>query len=57
MNYLSAENISKTYGDKELFNGLNFGLHKGEKTALIANNGTGKSTLLKILVGKETTDT
>ncbi len=57
MNYLSAENLSKTYGDKELFNGLNFGLHKGEKTALIANNGTGKSTLLKILVGKEITDT
>ncbi len=57
MNYLSAENLSKTYGDKELFHGLNFGLHKGEKTALIANNGTGKSTLLKILVGKETTDT
>ena len=49
MNYLSAENLSKTYGDKFLFEGLNFGLHKGEKTALIANNGTGKSTLLKIL--------
>lgn len=57
MNYLSAENLSKTYGDKTLFEGLNFGLHKGEKTALIANNGTGKSTLLKILVGKESADT
>jgi len=57
MNYLSAENLSKTYGDKTLFQGLNFGLHKGEKTALIANNGTGKSTLLKILVGKESPDT
>jgi len=57
MNYLSAENLSKSYGDKTLFQGLNFGLHKGEKTALIANNGTGKSTLLKILVGKESTDT
>lgn len=56
MNYLSAENISKTYGDKELFSGLNFGLHKGEKTALIANNGTGKSTLLKILTGHEAPD-
>jgi ATP-binding cassette subfamily F protein uup len=56
MNYLSAENLSKTYGDKTLFEGLSFGLHKGEKTALIANNGTGKSTLLKILAGKETTD-
>ncbi len=57
MNYLSAENLSKTYGDKTLFEGLNFGLHKGEKTALIANNGTGKSTLLKILVGNESADT
>ena len=57
MNYLSAENLSKIYGDKTLFEGLSFGLHKGEKTALIANNGTGKSTLLRILAGKETPDT
>jgi ATP-binding cassette subfamily F protein uup len=57
MNYLSAENLSKTYGDQALFEGLSFGLHKGEKTALIANNGTGKSTLLRILSGKETPDT
>jgi len=57
MNYLSAENLSKSYGDKMLFKGLTFGLHKGEKTALIANNGTGKSTLLKILTGKEVSDT
>jgi len=56
MNYLSAENLSKSYGDKVLFSGLNFGLHKGEKTALIANNGTGKSTLLKILTGNEIQD-
>ena len=56
MNYLSAENLSKTYGEKELFSGLSFGLHKGEKTALIANNGTGKSTLLKIMVEKEAPD-
>lgn len=57
MNYLSAENLSKTYGDNALFEGLSFGLHKGEKTALIANNGTGKSTLLRMLAGKETADT
>ena len=57
MNYLSAENLSKSFGDKPLFSGLSFGLHKGEKTALIANNGTGKSTLLKILAGSETADT
>lgn len=57
MNYLSADNISKTYGDQELFSGLQFGLQKGEKTALVANNGAGKSTLLKILIGRETPDT
>ena len=56
MNYLSAENLSKAYGDKTLFEGLSFELHKGEKTALIANNGTGKSTLLRILAGKEIAD-
>lgn len=57
MNYLSAEDLSISYGDKLLFEGLSFGLHKGEKTALIASNGTGKSTLLKILTGKESPDT
>ena len=57
MNYLSAENISKNYGEKILFESLSFGLSKGDKTALIANNGTGKSTLLKILVGKDVSDT
>jgi ATP-binding cassette subfamily F protein uup len=57
MNLLSAENLSKSYGDKTLFEGLSFGLAKGEKTALIANNGTGKSTLLKILSGTEQQDT
>ena len=57
MNLLSCENLSKTFGDKILFEGLSFGLHKGEKTALIANNGTGKSTLLNILAGSEVADT
>ncbi len=57
MNLLSCENLSKTFGDKILFEGLNFGLHKGEKTALIANNGTGKSTILNILAGSEVADT
>lgn len=56
MNYLSVENLSKTYGDKTLFEGLNFGFNKGEKVALIANNGTGKTTLLRILAGKEMPD-
>ena len=57
MNYLSAENISKAYGVQVLFEGITFGLERGDKTALIARNGTGKTTLLRILSGKESTDT
>jgi len=57
MNYLSAENISKSFGDQVLFEGLNFGLARGDKTALIARNGAGKTTLLQILGGKESSDT
>ncbi|MCA1747511.1 MAG: ATP-binding cassette domain-containing protein [Bacteroidales bacterium] len=57
MNYLSAENISKAYGVQVLFKGITFGLERGDKTALIARNGTGKTTLLRILSGKESTDT
>ncbi len=57
MNYLSAENLSKSFGDIELFEDLNIGLRKGDKTALIANNGAGKSSLLDILAGKEPADT
>src|SRR5699024_9369741 len=56
MTYLSAENLSKNYGIKVLFEGLTFGISKGDKTALVAENGTGKSTLLKILAGKEIPD-
>jgi len=56
MNYLSAENISKSYGDQLLFEGITFGLAKGDKTAIIARNGTGKTTLLRILAGMESTD-
>ena len=54
MNYISVENLSKNYGERVLFEGLSFGLSKGDKIALIANNGTGKSSLLKILTGKDT---
>jgi ATP-binding cassette subfamily F protein uup len=57
MNYLSAENVSKSFGDQTLFEGLTFGLARGDKTALIARNGTGKTTLLRILAGKESSDT
>lgn len=56
MTYLSTENLGKKYGLKLLFEGLTFGISKGDKTALIAQNGTGKSTLLKILAGKENPD-
>ncbi len=56
MTYLSTENLSKQFGLKPLFQNLTFGISKGDKTALIAQNGTGKSTLLKILAGKETAD-
>lgn len=56
MTYLSTENLGKKYGLKLLFEGLTFGISKGDKTALIAQNGTGKSTLLKILAGNEVPD-
>ncbi|MBR4391295.1 MAG: ABC-F family ATP-binding cassette domain-containing protein [Bacteroidales bacterium] len=57
MNYLSVEGISKSYGIKTLFSDVTFGIEKGDKTALIASNGSGKSTMLKIIVGKESMDT
>ena len=53
MTYLSTENLSKKFGEKVLFEHLTFGVAKGDKTALIAQNGTGKSTLLTILAGKD----
>lgn len=56
MTYLSVENLSKSFGLKPLFEGITFGISKGDKTALVAQNGTGKSTLLKILSGMETQD-
>ena len=56
MNYLSVENISKSYGERILFQELFFGLSKGDKMALIANNGTGKSSMLKIIAGKDVSE-
>ncbi|MFT4662208.1 MAG: ATP-binding cassette subfamily F protein uup [Patiriisocius sp.] len=47
MNYLSIEDVSKSFGIKKIYQNLSFGLDKGDKMALIARNGTGKSTLLK----------
>ncbi|MFL5751825.1 MAG: ABC-F family ATP-binding cassette domain-containing protein [Bacteroidia bacterium] len=56
MNLLSVENISKSYGDKVLFENISFGIDHNEKLALIAKNGAGKSTLISILKGKEIAD-
>lgn len=56
MNYLTIENASKTFGDKELFTDLSLSINKGDKIALVAKNGTGKSTLLKILNGEESVE-
>ncbi|MBK8473066.1 MAG: ABC-F family ATP-binding cassette domain-containing protein [Sphingobacteriales bacterium] len=56
MNYLSAENVSKTYGDQVLFADFTLSLNKGQKVGLIARNGTGKTSLLRILTGKDSSD-
>nr|MBP6456736.1 ABC-F family ATP-binding cassette domain-containing protein [Chitinophagaceae bacterium] len=56
MHYASFENISKSYGVRTLFKNISFHISEGDKIALIARNGYGKSTLLKIIAGKETTD-
>ena len=53
MNYLAVNNLSKYYGDKLLFKDITFFIDKGQKVALIAKNGTGKSSLIKILQGLE----
>lgn len=56
MHYLSAENLSKSYGVRPLFQKLSFNIEEGDKIALVAQNGTGKSSLLKILAGKDVPD-
>ncbi|MEM9920252.1 MAG: ABC-F family ATP-binding cassette domain-containing protein [Bacteroidota bacterium] len=53
MNYLTLENVSKSYGDKVLFDQINLQIGKGEKVALVAKNGTGKTTLMRIIAGQE----
>jgi ABC transport system ATP-binding/permease protein len=52
LNYLSAEQISKTFNDRWLFKDISIGISQGEKFALVGNNGVGKSTLLRILTGE-----
>lgn len=56
MHYVSAEGLGKSFGINPLFDNISFHIESGDKVALIAKNGTGKSTLLKILAGKETVD-
>lgn len=56
MNYLSVENISKSYGERTLFRNISFGINKDQKIAFIAKNGTGKTSLLNILTGNDTPD-
>lgn len=56
MNYVAAENLTKSYGIKTLFKNISFNINEGDKIAIVAKNGSGKSTLLKILMGKEIAD-
>ncbi len=57
MNYLSVENISKSFGDKTLFENISFGINKDQKIAFIAKNGSGKTTIMNIINGVDTPDT
>ncbi len=56
MNYLLVENLTKSFGIRSLFQDITFGLQKGQKVALVARNGTGKSTLLNIIAGLDSPD-
>lgn len=56
MNYLSAENLAKSYDERQLFESLTFGIDQGRKVSLVGVNGCGKSTLLKIIAGLESQD-
>lgn len=56
MNILNIEHISKTFGDKTIFDDVSLGVHQGDKIGVLGVNGTGKSTLLKIIAGQETAD-
>ena len=56
MNLLSIEGISKSYGEKVIFKPISFGINKGQKIALIAKNGSGKTSILNIIAGEDTPD-
>ena len=57
MNYLSVENISKSYGEKILFEDISFGINKDQKVAFVAKNGSGKTSILNIIAGLDIPDT
>ena len=56
MNYLTVENISKSYGERILFNDISFGINKDQKIAFVAKNGSGKTSILNIIAGLDTSD-
>ncbi|TDS54599.1 ABC-F family ATP-binding cassette domain-containing protein [Myroides indicus] len=56
MNYLSVENIAKSFGARTLFEDVSFGINKDQKIAFVAKNGSGKTTILKILTGQDSPD-
>lgn len=56
MNYLTLENVTKTYGEKVLFQGIDLQINQGEKVALVAQNGSGKTTLLRVIAGQEASE-
>lgn len=56
VNYLSVENVAKSYGERILFSDISFGINKDQKIAFIAKNGTGKTSLLNIITGRDTPD-
>ncbi len=56
MNYLTVENISKSYGERVLFDDISFGINKDQKIAFVAKNGSGKTSILNIIAGLDTSD-
>ncbi|MBC9812734.1 ABC-F family ATP-binding cassette domain-containing protein [Crocinitomicaceae bacterium CZZ-1] len=56
MNFLSVENITKSFGDRVIFQDITFGIDQGQKVAIVAKNGAGKTTLLRCLTGLDTLD-
>ena len=54
MNFLTLEHVTKTYGEKTLFQDIGVTINKGDKIALVAKNGSGKTTLLRVIAGEET---